>query len=184
MIRLHASALPRIMECIGSVGLAPPMPPEAESEQQREGTAAHFVAEWAIRERSFDGLPDAAPNGYAIDAEMREHAMGYAATIPDFAKDDAPPVWIEQTCDWFALKDVEIATRVDAAWYVAERDTLHVRDYKYGFRIVEPDYNWQLIAGAVGLIRKLGAQGAITTPPRYICMGVFQPRPYHAEGAL
>lgn len=182
MIRLNASALPRVLACLGSTQF--PSTAEVETtDAAREGTAAHFAAEWAIRERTFDyaHAPTVAPNGHAIDAEMREHAMAYADTIPDFAKDNQPLVLVEDRCDWLATPTIEIAVRIDV-WWVAD-DTLYIRDYKYGWRLVEPERHFQLIASAVGAIRKHFAAQSLF-PPNRINMGIFQPRPYHPDGPL
>lgn len=182
MIRLNASALPRVLACLGSTQF-PETNDIEQSESAREGTAAHFAAEYFIRERSFQGMPDSAPNGHAIDAEMREQAQAYAETIPSTAGDgvNAFRPHLEQRSDWLATSTIEIAVRIDA-WWIAD-DTLHVRDYKYGWRLVDPEGNAQLLAGAIGVLRNhFGKQSLF--PPTRINMGIYQPRPYHPDGAL
>jgi len=181
MIRLHASALPRIMACAGSTQF-PALPPEQSSESAREGTAAHWVAEQFIRDGGAN-LPDVAPNGIPIDADMTEHARNYAGLIPSDAM-------VECNGDWYASRDIEIACKVDAAWFEEQElapgvtlQTLYVLDFKYGWRIVDPDYNTQLIAYAVGVIRRLAADGVAVRPDLRLALGIYQPRPYHPDGA-
>lgn len=186
MIRLNASALPRVLACLGSTQF--PRTEEVEqSEAAREGDAAHHAAECALKGLP---IPDVAPNGYAIDAEMREHAADYAKQCHDGAlcSPDTPTqsAWIEQRADFLATEQIEIACKVDAAWLTG--DTLHVRDYKYGWRLVEAEGNSQLVAYAVGLIRALFRSETdnmvVMSPPKNIVLGIFQPRPYHPEGSL
>lgn len=174
MIRLHASALPRILACLGSTGF-PPLPHEQDTESAREGTAAHWVVEQALRNLG-DMLDDTAPNGVPIDDDMITHAQAYVDTVPDFG------VYVEFNANWYATRDIEIAVRLDAAWFDEARDTLHIRDYKYGYRIVNAEGNSQLLAGAVGVVRKLAAEGRTFSNATRINMALFQPRPYHPEG--
>lgn len=170
MIKLNASALPRVLACLGSVGLVAALgainAPETDS--AREGTAAHYTAECLLRGET---PPASAPNGVTIDADMREHAAAYAATVPM-----GDHVGVELACNWWLHPKIEIACKVDAYWI--DGDTLHIRDFKYGWRIVEPEGNWQLISYAIGVIRKLNLA------PSRICMGIYQPRPFHLYGPL
>lgn len=173
VIRLNASALPRVLACLGSTQF--PNTAEVEStEAAREGTAAHHAAECTLKGLP---IPDVAPNGYAIDAEMREHAADYAAKCGG-----AEVGWTEIRTDWLATSQIEIACKIDRAWYAD--GVLYIRDYKYGWRLVDPENNAQLIAGAVGTLRKLAIEGRIFPPHVRIDMGIYQPRPYHPEGAL
>src|SRR5690348_13657276 len=101
MITLHASALPRILACLGSVALAAGVDkleiPETES--AREGTAAHWVAEQLLRGSAEPaGL---APNGVPIDAEMLEHARTYAEGCRRDAA-SAEATWLEVNAAWLA----------------------------------------------------------------------------------
>lgn len=185
MIRLHASALPRIIACAGSTQF-PPIPAEQQGESAREGTAAHWVAEMMLRQHGEETAPNAlAPNGVPIDADMREHAAAYVATIPR-----GDHVMIECNGDWYASREIEIACKVDAAWFEEQElapgvtlQTLHIRDFKYGWRIVDPEYNAQLIAYAIGVVRRL-AHDMIVRQDLRLCLGVYQPRPYHPDGPL
>lgn len=174
MIRLHASSLPRVLACLGSTQY-PPLADHIETDSAREGTAAHWVVEQYLRNPQA-AIEPTAPNGVPIDDEMLQHAQAYADTIPVFG------VSTEYTCDWYATREIEIAVRADAVWYDEPSKTLHVRDYKYGWRIVEAEGNSQLLAGAIGAIRKLAAEGRVFPVDTTIDMGLYQPRPYHPDG--
>lgn len=176
MIRLNASALPRVLACLGSTQF-PNTHDSEQSEAAREGEAAHQAAEHALKGLP---IPPLASNGYAIDAEMIEHAQAYRVSMLGLPTNDQ--AWIEARCDWLATSQIEIACKIDAAW-VSGR-TLHVRDYKYGWRIVEPESNVQLIAYAVGLLRNLAAAGKTFPSTLAIDLGIYQPRPYHPDGPL
>lgn len=185
MIRLNASALPRVLACLGSTQF--PQTQEVEqSEAAREGDAAHHAAECVLKGVP---IPDVAPNGYAVDAEMREHAQAYRDTIPKVVNEgtfDAFVPHVEKRADFYATPTIEIAVRLDAWWL--DGDTLYIRDYKYGWRLVEPEGNYQLVAGAVGVIRQIMnpsvARMVTDVPPTFIDMGIYQPRPYHPDGQL
>lgn len=187
MIRLNASALPRVLACLGSVGITAALeltkPPETDA--AREGTAAHWVAETCLL--GFDAShPNRtpAPNGVPVTAEMIEHGRAYAEACAT----DAKHVWTETTVTFLALPNVEIAAKLDRAWLEPGEDgsggTLFIRDYKYGWRLVEPEGNVQLIAYAVGLLRKLTREGFTFADRTTINLGIYQPRPYHPDGPL
>lgn len=184
MKRVRASKLPLLFACMGSDQF-PPLATGQESESAREGTAAHWTAEQILKGAAF--LPNAtAPNGIPIDDDMRAHAIAYVATIPSGSH-----VMVECNADWFATPEIEIACKVDAAWFEELQldpgvtlQTLQIRDLKYGWRIVEAEYNVQLIAYAVGVLRRLAADGVTVRPDLVISLGVYQPRPYHPDGPL
>src|SRR6185503_4789652 len=111
MIRLNASALPRVLACLGSTQF-PHAPEIDQSDAAREGEAAHHAAECLLKGQP---IPDTAPNGHAIDAEMREHAADYAARCGG-----AEVGWTETRCDWLATPTIEIACKVDRAWLAGD----------------------------------------------------------------
>lgn len=182
MITVRASALDRVMNCLGSVALADAVKVEyVQSDYAREGDAAHWVAQ-RFAEESMDPakVPATAPNGVPITAEMIEHAQAYASRIPKL-ESGPDMLWVEGRVDWQALPNVKIGCRVDASWI--DDGALHVRDYKFGWRVVEPDNNWQLIAGAMGVMRVLAKETTERLPQRII-LSIDQPRPYHPAGTL
>lgn len=180
MRTLNASALPRIVACLGSVAASEGVTRNrVQSDDAREGDAAHWVAQRIAEGVKYDMT---APNGVPITAEMIEHGEAYASYIPDGEGDTWPPM-IETRADWLALADLMIQVRGDAAWFNWSTGDLHVIDYKYGWRIVEPEMNWQLIADAIGVVRRASAGGLAESPQR-VHMCVYQPRPFHPDGPM
>lgn len=168
MITVRASGLHRVMNCTGSHALAAAIKEELpDSDAAKEGDAAHFVAECLFLEKP---APARAPNGWPIDADMASHALEYVKGLP------ADALSIEEECSWLATPGVRIAVRNDAAWM--HGDDLYLRDFKYGWRVVDVEDNWQLIAGAIGYCRKH------EKIPARIHLSIYQPRPYHPDGPL
>lgn len=188
MISFHASALHRILACNGST-VAPPLPDDYRSESAEEGTAAHWVAQQFAAEvagpTTFT-VGQLAPNGVAIDADMIEHGQAYGDFIPSGEGSHILPPWIEADASFMLTPEIRIACRADVSWI--DGNVLHLRDYKYGWRLIEVVGNWQLIAGAIGAVRKLFREwdedllGAF--PVTEVCMSIHQPRPYHPDGPL
>lgn len=171
------------MTCNGSRLLAVSTPPATtdadgnpiDTFARDEGTAAHYMATAVYKgDQIIDELIDRkAPNGVYMTAEMAEHIAAYQA------------VWQTQ----HSLLGVELNTSYDNSpyWVVDGRadfialsaeTELHVIDFKYGWRIVEPENNWTLISHAIGLL----LQQQFT--PQTIRFSIFQPRPHHPDGPL
>ena len=180
VFRIIADHLPRFMTCNGSRLLAAPLPPAVEDNNnaRREGIAAHYMATAAFRGAPLEEMVDRkAPNGFYMTAHMAESAGDYL----DHIRKDAG----------FAGMEVDTShDNIDASgngWIIDGRadyvgmhtqTELHIVDYKYGWRIVEPDENWTMISHAIGHIRRNKLQDGITS----VRFSVFQPRPHHPDG--
>ncbi len=169
MLEVNASELPRVMKCGGSLTaarLVEFMPPENES--MIEGTAAHEVVEAIFNDQE---PPAQTSNGVTVTDDMQEHAREYVKAV----RLQSSNVTVETRVDFWLTKDILVKVKPDAIFWSNET-TLCVDDYKYGWREVEVEDNWQLIAGAIGAIR------AASTVPEIIITGVYQPRPFHRKG--
>lgn len=62
----------------------------------------------------------------------------------------------------------------DAYYYDEPVRTLHVFDLKFGWRLVEAYFNWQLLCYASGIV---------PYAEKYV-LHIIQPRPYHPEGPI
>lgn len=172
---IHASALHRIMYCRGSVAMVDGAPSQPQDDDAKEGDAAHWLAHQMLMDRETDNLKEAA-NGWAIDAEMRAHAANYAARIHTRITSEDSLGGYEANAHWDVPdSEVSVRCRVDA-WRNTNR-RMTVSDFKYGWRLVSPLENWQLIAGAVGLAVNYGSAD------EYV-LEIHQPRPYHPEGEV
>ncbi len=185
MIKLRASALPRILACLGSASISPPIPEDMNTDAAREGTAAHAAAEYLLIGAA---IPDVAPNGVPIDADMREHAAAYVASIP---LADAHPEhrYVETLCSFAATEEVQVGAKIDVAWLNVALTDLYIRDFKYGWRIVNAEENATMLAYAVGMVRHIYAVAPSLFVDRgpddlRIHLGIYQPRPYHPDGPL
>lgn len=178
MIIISADELPRFMMCNGSRLLSGEIPTTAPTDTtaRDEGTAAHYMATVAFSgQHTVEELVDRkAPNGTYMTSDMAEHVTAYNEILRSHAfmigveidtSHDASPNWaIKGRCDFAGLKT---------------ESHLHIVDFKYGYRIVEPDENWTLISHAIGVLKQ-HQQLKID----HVSLSIFQPRPYHPEGKL
>lgn len=188
MTTVNASDLPRIVFCNGSVALTETLErihDENKTDSAKEGTAAHWIAEQALAGVENWRALDVAPNGWKIDDTMRDAAELYYARV---VIDDRPLI-LESRVDFHTPGGVEIKCRNDVAKFSVttvpefpmSAFTLDVVDLKYGYRIVEPEDNWQLVAQAVGILIK-NSQEYIPSDVERVRLSIFQPRPYHPDG--
>lgn len=172
MFTITADELPRFMACQGSRKMFRSVPPSPEGDQttRDEGTAAHWlVAATAHGEHTLEELIDRkAPNGVYIDAMMAEHVGDYLAAIGTYGDFE-----LETS---FGTDAYRVNARAD---HIANYgDVLVIDDFKYGWRIVEPEMNWTLIAHAIGYC-SLGQY-----QPSKIMFRIYQPRPHHRDGKI
>jgi hypothetical protein len=177
MITLQAHALNRVVRCNGSHWQEPSeVPPDMDqSDDQREGIAAHWVAMEVIAGRALDAIEFVdrkAQNGVFVTVDMVEAIDPF---IQDVLSRGATP-HIESNVDFQLSDAVRILCRLDLATYEFATGTLTVDDYKHGYRIIEPVDNWQLVAGAMGWIIKHQIK------PNRIDLNIHQPRPHHPDG--
>lgn len=141
---------------------------ETPSEEQQEGTAAAWVADSVLRgtaasAEEFAG--ETAPNGWPIDATMIHHVQTYVEIIRRHGR-----VGSETE---LSLWNGMVRGRVDQHAHDSPSGALRVWEFKYGYRIVEPEDNPQLILAA----------GALVQPHHnLITLAVQQPRPHHPAG--
>lgn len=171
MIITDATNLPRLMNCNGSRLMAAVLPPDSDQTARDEGNAAHWMAQQVFNGASIDSLIDTkAFNGFTMTAEMAEHVASYVSAL------DCG----EMECSTGGSSDAWIVNgRADHIVYSRGiPDELTVDDFKYGWRIVEPDYNWTLIWHAIGYCVTRSIQPAV------IVLRIHQPRPHHPSGKL
>lgn len=184
--KLSPSAASRWVNCPGSVPLASRFPEVGSSSAAEEGTASHWIGSETLCGRGRyreEWVGVKAPNGVVIDMEMVDGAYVYVQAVKAVT-DTSIKLGIESQVSC-AVIHPECWGTTDL-WYWrgvpgAAGSELHVWDYKYGYGIVEPYENWQLICYAAGLMIGLtGLQDQQVTVVLHIC----QPRPFHAEGVV
>jgi hypothetical protein len=144
--------------------------PDDESEDAKEGTAAHWVAAQVLGGHcAIEELTDRkAPNGVIVTGEMVEHTQMYIDTV----RQVTPAPVIEQMLS--VLPSIEPGT--PDARYVSPDGHGFVWDFKYGYGIVEVLGNWQVACYAIGLFIKHEWQLHDVT------VTIVQPRPFHPDG--
>lgn len=171
MISVTASDLPRFLTCNGSVLMGKIPPVNADTELRDQGRAADWViAQVFTGQFTIEELIDRkSPDGVYITSDMAEHLEAYLAFIQHNGQ-------IEYETN-HAAQAYEVRGRTDHIF--VENNVLNVSDFKYGWKIVEPEENWTLISHATGYFVKNG-YGSIT----HITFRIFQPRPYHSKGPV
>lgn len=175
MLKINATDLPRFMACNGSRLMPGANPALADTNARDEGNAAHYMATALYTgQHSLEELTDRkAPNGVFMTGEMAEHVAAYQQiwfknhTLIGMEFDtshDNSPTWV-------------VDGRGDFIGLYTEQE-LHIIDFKYGWRIVEPEMNWTLISHAIGFLK----QKQFT--PATIRFSIFQPRPHHPDGPM
>lgn len=162
MLSLTATELNRFMACNGFrlLGGVPPFNPV--SELADEGNAAH----WYI-EQTFKGvnvLGQKAPNGVFITDDMVDNCSEYLTDIQGVGN-----VEIDTS---YSGNNWEIRGRADHIY--SEGKTLVVSDFKYGWKIIEPEMNWTLISHAIA---------SCSADINKIVFRIYQPRPFHPLGS-
>ncbi len=178
MIRAHASGLGRLVRCPGSFEPAKFTPNTGGVRQTNrateEGIAAHHLAD-ALWHGQDPG--DTAPNGVVYDPAMRAHVAEYIAKLGELAQDDA---WFERKETYQINGIVEVVNKLDFATFCDEQRIVDVVDFKYGYRIVQPYDNWQLLSYGFQFIKShQRAHDAF----RKLRLTIYQPRGAHSGGA-
>lgn len=172
MLSLTATELPRFMACNGSRLMGGFTPLNPDNTVAEEGNAAHWLIEQAFKgisnpERLIDKQ---APNNVFITDSMVEFCEPYLRDIQALGG----AVEVDTS---YSTQAWEIRGRCDhAAQY---QNTLVINDFKFGWRIVEPENHWTLIWHAIGWM--------IRNPAIYInqiIFTIYQPRPYHPMGNI
>jgi len=170
MLSLTATQLPRFMACNGSrlMGGSPPF--DQDDSVTEEGNAAHWLIEQVFTGQfTAEELIDRkAPNGVYITAEMVEHCEEYLIDTQGVGVTEVDTSYSGPPC-------YEIRGRADHIRHNQNR--LYVSDFKYGWKIVEPENNWTLISHAIGFL----SRNAITISD--IHLRIYQPRPFHPDGS-
>lgn len=164
--QLAPSRAAQWVNCPGSIAMQNQCPKPSESIAAREGTAAHWLAEYVLTGRGT--LTDAgskAPNGVEVTDEMRQAVSIYTKGILSRFKPEVLRVEEKITAP---MIHAECWGTLDLSAYDADTNTLLIDDLKYGFGKVDARENWQLICYAAGKL-----QGAESCKVRF---EIWQPR--------
>lgn len=176
--------------CPGSVAMEERIPPDPDSEEAREGTAAHHYLMTALQ-----GHPAAvgtlAPNGFPIDQEMVEAAADLIQDVHDTMRaHPGATVTLEDRVHMTRSIHPDCWGTLDICLVDPLTKTMFIWEYKYGHRYVDPYRNWQAISYAIGKFESLGYEiPAQWGTDRYmgdwrITVTIAQPRNYAPEGPM
>ena len=166
---LPPSSAHRWRYCSASLLMEMSQPKQEETEEARNGTAAHWVGVQYLQRRT--DLPPIAPNGVEITDEMIEVAEKwcedvFARIIPGDIVHIEHPIHIPRIHE-------QCRGTPDLVIISPARLKLFVDDFKFGFRPVDPEWNWQLACYTSGTLSKFGALGI-----HDIEWKIIQPRAY------
>ena len=176
--RLSASGAHRWMTCPGSLALEETLPPSTSSYAE-EGTAAHELAERALKaknpsvDRVYELQGQYAENGYEFTAEMCDFVAVFVNNILDYAEGNY--MHVEQRVSFdhvvpggFGTNDVSILTR--------DGLELQVHDLKFGRGVqVDAEDNKQLMLYALGALKLHDPEGFVER----VRLIIHQPRRFH-----
>lgn len=146
-----------------------PEPDPAADEARREGVAADWIANGVLRgdaaeAAEYDG--EIAPNGHAVTPDMVRHVQGYV----DYCRAQGNVVQAQVPVN---IPHLFIRGLADSQ-VLSDSSTLTIIDLKYGWSIVEAEFNAQLLCEAI----------ALYDPTKHdrVRLTIYQPRPNHPEG--
>lgn len=183
MIQLYASALNRVVNCNGSYfqAIMSEVPPDAEqTDDAREGDAAHYVAMDVLRGVINDPseyIDQKMPNGVYVTADMAEYVTQFTT---DMLALEGAKLWVELPSDFDLSPETRILARPDVIAWQPATGTLTIPDFKYGYRLIEPFDNWTLVAYVMAAITSVLDGQA----PDHINLMIYQPRPHHEDGKV
>lgn len=178
MFETDATHLPRLIGCNGSrlMGANDPTPINLISQTAKEeGIAAHYMAMMIGTKYSTSEqlIGSQAPNKIILSQEMYDFVDEYLSVVFSRRAEhffECDTSYTDEKQQW------KINARCDNVSFDHETKTLYIDEFKYGWRIVEPEMNWAMIAHAIGFCMNNGIE------PVKIVFTVHQPRPYHFEG--
>lgn len=173
--RISFSSMARTVQCPGSVVMCERATPLPDSDEHKEGTAAHWLCDLYVKGRNVpEGSP--APNGERVTREMIDAAILWRDTVGFGGMSETPTqaIRIHPTDCW--------GTPDWRKWDPAAL-RLTVADFKFGHKFVEVWENWQLLAATCAMLDEIGATGLDETAIS-VELIVVQPRSYHREGPV
>ena len=171
---LRPSSSGKWTRCSASARFEDAVPDEPESEAAREGTAAAWVVETSLQQSTpaVEMVGATHDNGWLVTRDMTDHAQGFLSMA--YARGGT--LYGEHEVK---LND-HIKGRLDLAATVDSQGVLFVDDYKFGYQIVEPVENTQLLIYAGALMRGLSEDEHNRI--KRIQLGIYQPRAFHPDG--
>lgn len=166
--KVRASELARVMKCAGVLYFKD-LPKPERHEVANEGIAASEVLDAMFRGEE---IPKMSTVNTPITEDMVTDMTEVYNTV--MASAEGNQVNSELKLNWHSSSGIRITGRYDISFL--NGDTLYVDDLKYGYRLVEPEENWQLLIYAIGEVIRL------QKAPKTVVLRIHQPRAYHPDG--
>jgi hypothetical protein len=168
------SSLHITVPCPGWIKNASLLPPQEETEETREGDAAHWVALQMVSGVTLVPVGSIAPNGVAITEEMVDGALMWVEALEGY------PARLETRINIERIHPTQCWGTPDAWQWCPETKILRIADYKFGHKYVEVWNNYQLLAYAAGVMDFLG----LSDLDVILELTIVQPRCYHKDGPV
>ena len=175
--RIAPSGMPRTVPCPGSVIMQERYPESEDSLPSKEGNASHWAAA-CILQGGEPVVGQPAPNGIILTTDMIDYAQVYTHDI--LSTMPAATLAVEAKVTAAERVHPDSWGSVDCWAYDPKARVLYVWDYKYGYGLVEPFENWQLINYTVGIMEQLKVRDDRIT----VRMTIAQPRAPHPQGPI
>ena len=178
--------------CSGSIAAQSGVPNQ-DTEQTREGTAAHWVVSEVLTNHKQPGrgplvcgdyIDKMAPNGVLIDEKIVEGAQIMVDDVLEVCSrfDCINDLLVEHRVYMRQIHEQNWGT-LDSAVFIPDQRLLFLWDYKHGHRDTQPAENFQLIDYAWGLVEELGING-YDDQQITVVMRIVQPFCYYARGPV
>lgn len=186
---LPPSGAPAWVHCPAWVLAQLTYPDQGETEESREGEAAHEVGAALVNSGARAGMGETfkpgelASNGVVITDEMIEGGELYASDVRDAM--DAHRCYaphIEEGVHAKRIHDQSWGT--PDCWLYSKADAvLYLWDYKFGHEQVDAFENWQTINYVAGIFDQLEVDG-LADQYLTVVIRIVQPRAYHRDGPI
>lgn len=183
-MHVDATSLPRLMQCGASKSMPGFRPAVVEqSDDARIGIAAHWLASEYLKGNITDldeWIDRKSPNSVYMDSDLVDHVRWFVEGVSRDRSTHKKFVEHDMTAH-NADRSITIGCRADFLTddLADYNRRIRIDDFKYGYRIIEPENNWTLIAYALAYIadKRVDADTCIE-------FRVWQPRPFHPNGPM
>ena len=175
--------------CTGWVLMSQQFPTLEESQDAKEGVAAHEIGSqlidyyrrgiYSTKHGEFTG--ELATNNTVFNPEMFHCAEIYANAVKDIMVSDGvfgDNLLVEKQLVIPELHNLSYGT---PDCFVKADNTLHIFDFKYGYEVHEVFENWQMLSYLSGVVKHFNIDG-LHEQYFNVIFHIVQPRAYHADG--
>jgi hypothetical protein len=172
--------------CPASPAMEARYPEDTESQEAREGTAAHWVLEQILRGQPEPAVGTLTPNGHPVTVEMIQGVAPLVDDIRDTQRACQTPGYTIRIEEYVsAAETIHPDNGGTPDCYLLDRGArvLHVWDFKFGHRQHDPFRHWQMVDYAACIMDSEGFTfDDILTFSYTFTIG--QPRAYHPDGPV